>query len=164
MVMLKAYRSKTGPGTKFYEARSYAAAVVAVMAFTIYQIFPTSYWFEVRNISVDDIVYGKPVILEVDRSINREFYADWTVNVRRIKDANGINRKFIACPPGVGGGDYLPEAAFPDKITLVWWSGNADCFPLPVGKYRIETVWTIHTVLMGDRVVRAYSNEFEVTK
>lgn len=122
-------------------------------------MWPASYWFEVDHISVPNAKVGKPIVMEVQRSIHRPFSADWHVVVRRRTTAGSW---VITCAAD-GSTDYLPEASLPQPTTLDWWT-NGRCPSLTPGTFRIHTTWQLEPQYVPTKRVTAVSNIFEVTE
>ena len=121
--------------------------------------WPTGYWFEVRRVAAFDAPAGAEVLMDVDRTIHREFIADWSAIVRRW-DAGAWTVECV----GRGKSDYRPESAFPDPLTLRWWTDGA-CPSLRPGRYFISTLWTIRgNAYLPDKIVQTESNVFTITE
>lgn len=124
--------------------------------FTGAQLWPASWWFEVRSVQVSNGPY--PPILAVERNIKRPFVADWVVTIR--KWGGGWN---VVCNAS-GKNAYKPDAQLPQKLTLAWWTNGA-CANLEPGRYSMSTVWTIRgSGIIPDHEVRAESNIWELTR
>ena len=123
-------------------------------------LWPTSYWFEVDVITVEDAKVGEPVIMTVDRNIKRPFYAEWTVTVREAV-ADGY---VIRCLSKAAT-DYRVDATFPDPLTLSWWA-NSECDGLGVGSYILTTSWDIRPDILGlpKKTLTAESNVFKISE
>lgn len=130
--------------------------VLLMVAISIY-FTPTSVWFEVTSIHVEDSVVGDTPVMVVDRVIHRDFSGEWLAEVERI-NANG---KTTPVCVATGRDRYNDTAVYPDPLTLDWWTFPMKCF-LPTGAYRLETTWTLEIPIVGQRVVVARSNRFEV--
>ena len=128
----------------------WAALIVSVFA-------PASLWLQVTSVHVEDTIVGVTPEMNVDRAVNREFSAEWTVTVMR-KGSNGYSAYCTAN----GANDYSPDTSLPDDLTLDWWTWPTKC-PLPVGGYRVKTLWVLHLPLFPDKEVRNVSNVFKVT-
>lgn len=130
--------------------------VLLMLAISIFAT-PTSVWFEGVNIHIKDSVVGYTPVMEVERTIRRDFNASWLVEVERVT-ADGKTTP-ICVATGVN--RYNDTAVYPDPLTLDWWTFPTKCF-LPSGAYRVETTWTLEIPIVGQRVVVARSNRFEV--
>jgi hypothetical protein len=144
------------------------AIVVMVLAASLPQIddsvfllFPTSRWLEVRSIKVASPVKSTEVpLVKVDRTVRRPFTATWTLTVRQ---ESGLG--FAHFCSRYGHNDYLPDTVLPPSTDLNWWMAvppNLPCAPLPPGRYELTIVWVIETEGLPLREVRAESNIFEV--
>lgn len=118
--------------------------------------WPSSWWLTVRHVIAFDGPATAPVVMDVNRTIQRAFIADWSVLIRRWNGARWV----VYCAAN-GGGEYRPDADLPDPVTLDWWT-NGQCTTPVQGRYLISTVWTIRGGALPDKVVRAESNVFEV--
>lgn len=129
-----------------------------VAAWLTVNLWPASWWLEVRQVQVFNSVVGEPVRMAVDRTIHREFYAQWTVRVRKVEDGGWLT----ACASS-GGGTYVPIATLPVELGLGWWS-DGRCLALPVGQYLVNTTWKIEGGLLPDKIISVDSNIFQVTE
>ena len=140
-----------GSRTVLFLALFYVMAKVALIA------WPASFWFDVNHIYVNDAVQGEEIVLAVDREINRPFFAEWAVLVRKLD----VSQFRVYCTAH-GQGDYRPDASFPEPLTLDWWSSE-ECADLQPGKYFITTSWNIRGYNgFPDKIVSVESNVFEV--
>jgi hypothetical protein len=120
-------------------------------------LWPASWWLDVDRVAVFDSVSGADVIMEVDRTIHRDFVADWSVVVRS-HDSGGWK---VWCTAR-GTSDYRPDAALPDPLTLEWWT-DGKCTRPPPGQYLISTIWTVRgRGGLPDKLVQSLSNIFTV--
>lgn len=121
-------------------------------------LWPTSYWFEVKHITVNDATLGEPVIMEVDRTIKRPFYAEWTVTIREAVADGYVIRCLTKAST-----DYRVDATFPDPLTLDWWS-NSECNDLDEGSYVMTTTWDIRPDILGlpKKTLTVESNIFKI--
>lgn len=127
-----------------------------VIVWLTVNLWPSSFWLEVRQVQVFNSEEGQPVRMAVDRVIKRQFYAEWTVRVRRVQDDGWLT----ACA-AVGGGTYEPIASLPVELDLGWWT-DGRCQALPVGQYLVNTTWRIEGGLLPDKVISVDSNIFMV--
>ena len=118
--------------------------------------WPASWWLRVDSLTVLDARPGVAPTIIVDRTIRRDFRADWVVTVMR-QGAQG----FYSFCSARGENDYRPDAVLPDVVDLDWWTGPSRC-SLPVGTYFLRTLWTIHPPGLPAKEVRAQSNVFRV--
>jgi len=121
-------------------------------------LWPASYWLEVQQIRVFNSVAGQPVLMAVDRVIKREFYATWTVRVRKIEDGGWLT----ACA-AIGGGEYQPIATLPVGLDLGWWT-DGRCQSLPAGQYLANTTWQIEGGFLPDKTISVDSNIFLIAE
>lgn len=123
-------------------------------------LWPASSWLEVYSVNVGNTITNQPVPMIAKRDINRPFYGDWVVTVRRW-EYNGWS---IYCNSR-GTNYYQPGATFPDKLTLSWWT-ETQCPLLSEGKYTLTTTWKIQPNLsfVPAKLVTVNSNIFEVAR
>lgn len=103
---------------------------------------------------VNDTAVGDTPILVVERAINQEFVAEWTVTVRSV-----TNEGLVTVCHGRGRDHYSPGARLPSPMSLNWWIGNNNCH-LTLGRYRVDTSWEI--IGETNRIIRSNSNIFTV--
>ncbi|MCP5099879.1 MAG: hypothetical protein GY943_30360 [Chloroflexi bacterium] len=132
------------------------AIVLLQMGF--YRWIPTSYWIEVNRIFVHNTVVGKTPVMEVNRTINREYTAHWTVEIEKQ-----VNGKFQSNCSQSGTNIYTPGNVLPkgDKLTVDWWTWPKKC-KLDPGMYRIDTLWVLQVGMFKGRTIRHQSNVFTV--
>ena len=120
--------------------------------------FPTSYWYELNRVRIQDAKASEPILMAVDRNINREFIGHWAVIVRRMNSGTGD----IVCVDG-GTTNYKTDAKLPEHLTLGWWSGGT-CNTLGEGFYMVTTIVHIDVpnILQPKRVINE-SNIFKVS-
>jgi len=133
-----------------------AGALLLLTALLI-QVWPASFWFDVRSVRVFDSEAGQPVIMAVDRVINRDFRGEWIASIRTMK-----NGKWVPFCVARGSTNYSTDSTYPDPLTLRWWT-HPDCHPLPPGKYLMRTTWVIKgESFLPDKIAQADSNIFEI--
>ena len=135
--------------------------IVAVSLFSvmlgILQFFPASYWFEVRSVNVRNSHAGDEIEMAVDRTINHDFHAVWSVTIRKWEGNGWV----VRCNAS-GASNYKTNAVFPVPLTLKWWTWD-QCKSLGQGRYQLETVWNIDGLgLMPNKQVPSVSNVFDV--
>ena len=136
---------------------AFAAAAVWLTGFLAAHLWPSEWWMSVNRVLVFDSPAGADVAMEVDRTIHRDFTADWSVLVRRYHEGSWV----IACAAR-GTSDYRPDAVLPDPLTLDWWT-NGECPSLSQhGRYFISTIWTIRGNMLPDKTIQTASNVFTV--
>lgn len=129
----------------------------AVAAFAAYALLPASFYMTVDAVRVTDAREGEPPALFVQRTIWRDFAADWVATVRRIEaDGGGV----VMCAAS-GRGDYRTTSKLPMRLSLDWWMAGAPC-PLAPGDYVLTTRWTIDTPTPFDKVLSVTSNVFTI--
>lgn len=134
-------------------------AALGWIAFTLVtQLWPASYWFEVRSVRVQNSVAAASIVMKVDREIKRPFDAVWTTQVRTFRpDGEG----YVACTASAYS-EYKAGADLPQLLTMDWWT-DGRCPTLPPGKYMLSTAWRINpSGIWPSKIVRADSNVFEV--
>jgi hypothetical protein len=135
----------------------FAVMLGVVLSYAVARLWPASWWLEVRSVLAFNSLHGADVVMQVDRTIHRPFTAEWRVLVRKLTPDGRVE---IVCA-AAGGGNYRPDAALPDPMTLAWWT-NGQCPNPPPGQILVSTIWTINTGLPGQRSVVADSNIFTV--
>lgn len=119
---------------------------------------PASEWFVVDSVHVEDSSVGFPPAMEVQRTIKQTFAASWNVNVDQLNDRG----RFVQMCAANGSGHYEPDKDLPLNLTLTWWTFPVNCAPAELGRYRVDTVWTIQLSGGLTKTVRAVSNVFSV--
>jgi hypothetical protein len=136
--------------------------VLAVLWLTIFigrEVWPTSYWYTIREVYVEDAKSGEPLKMRVDRVIKRPILGDWSFTIRKIEPQGMV----IVCQAD-GRGNYQPDAQLPDKLTSEWWS-NGKCTAVnDPGLYTTNTSFLFHPPLFPDKQASMNSNVFEVTQ
>ena len=98
--------------------------IVAITLFStmlgVLQFFPADYWFEVRSVNVKNSHAGETIVMAVDRTIYRDFHANWSATIRKW-EGNG----WVTTCNAVGSGNYRTNAVFPVPLTLKWWTSMA---------------------------------------
>lgn len=120
-------------------------------------LWPASWWMEVRSVFVGDTRAGLPVVMHVDRRINRDFVGRWSVTVRELQGTENM----LACVASAAG-DYKRGAKLPKTLTLSWWT-NGKCEALPVGVYVVTTIWEVENGPLPGKIIHAQSNPFKVS-
>ena len=139
--------------------RVWDRVISAIFVFLLGAAFwPAGYWFQVDHVLVRNSHAGAPILMDVDRTIRRDFNANWDVLVRKRV---GSDNWEIVCS-AQGSSDYFPGVITPDPTTLEWWTGDK-CSTLPEGVYRIHTTWQLEPEYSPTKRVTAVSNIFEVT-
>lgn len=129
-------------------------AIVLIMPLLLW---PAGWWFSVERVHVNSARLGEPLTMIVERMIERPFRATWQVTVRQWQGEG-----WVAYCNASGTSNYRPEAKFPNPLTLQWWT-NGQCYPLPVGRYKVITAWKIDlSDPIPDKDVTIESNIFAV--
>lgn len=118
-------------------------------------LWPASWWFVVDSVHVRNTWQGEPVGMIVDRQIKRPFRGAWQATIRKW-DGSG----WVTWCNASGASNYATEAKFPQNLTLKWWT-DGQCHPLPSGRYKMQTSWTIKAPIQ-DKSIIVDSNVFEV--
>jgi hypothetical protein len=142
---------------RIVDAWTYIVVLATMSAIlTIAHFWPTSFWFKVGRVHIDDARVGKSPSLVLDREIVRPFRADWDVTIRRWEGG------WVPWCNAPGSGNYRPDSRLPKDMNLVWWT-SGQCQPLPAGKFTVTATWTITGLgIMPDKTVSLESNVFEV--
>lgn len=134
----------------------YAVAVGWILLVGL-PLIPAYIWFEVDRVHVYDTVAGQNPMMAVKRAINLPFRGRWTATVLR-QNPDG---SFYTYCVSTGENDYRPENHLPLVTNLDWWTWPVKC-ELPVGTYKLNTLWTLSVPLLPQKNVRAESNVFQV--
>jgi hypothetical protein len=137
--------------------RARAFVVNGRAAFAAFSLLPASYYMTVDAVRVSDAGEGEALSILVQRTIHRDFAADWVATVRRMDPDGGV----IAMCAASGRGDYRTTSKLPTRFTLDWWMAGAPC-PLAPGDYVLTTRWTIDTQTPFDKVLSVTSNVFTI--
>lgn len=136
------------------------AGILLLIGAAVVILWPARFWLDVQSIRVFDARFGDPVVMVVDRTINRNFSGHWVVAIRKW-GAGG----WVPFCSARGDTSYETDSVFPEPLTLRWWS-YPDCHPLPPGRYTMRTSWTIEPTgvlaFMPLKSVSAPSNIFEI--
>lgn len=120
--------------------------------------WPPSWWLEVREIAIHSGPQGTPLSMTVDRTIKRPFLGEWHATIRQWDGAG-----WLTWCNAEGRSNYRADAKYPKNLDLRWWT-DGQCHPLPSGRYRVTTSWTIRSdTVLPDKTVTVDSNIFEVT-
>jgi len=134
------------------------AGALLLAAALIIQVWPASWWLDVRSVRVFDSQVGQPVVMAVDRTISRNFRGEWIASIRALETG-----KWVPFCVARGASHYRTDSVYPDPLSLRWWT-YPSCNPLPSGKYVMHTTWVIKgDSFMPDKVVEADSNIFVIT-
>ena len=120
-------------------------------------VIPASFWLTVDKVFVHDTVAGSTPLMDVERTIHRQFRAKWIATVLR----EGRFGTFSAFCSARGVNDYRPDNDLPDVVDLNWWTWPTRCV-LPEGRYVLHTLWTIEAPFFPDKEVRIESNVFAI--
>lgn len=135
----------------------FVAGMLLLLGAVVIQVWPASFWFEARSVRVFDSQVGRPIVMAVDRSINRDFRGEWIASIRRMEKG-----RWASYCVATGTTNYRTDSVYPDPLTLQWWT-HPNCHPLPPGKYLMRTAWVIKgESFLPDKVAQADSNIFEV--
>lgn len=135
----------------------FAAMAIWLVVLLIIHSWPASWWLEVRDVRVSDAGVNEPVVMAVDRSVNRSFTATWTVVVRRWE----FEGWSVACQT-TSQSNYEPGAVLPERLTLSWWTSGA-CADLKPGRYSMTTIWRIDPPpFLPTKMITVKSNIFEI--
>ena len=122
-------------------------------------VAPAAIWYDAGTVFVEDADVGTPPVVLYDGGPNMEFDGTYHVNLR-----DAVTNKVVDESPS---GPPRPYRTGVDRgdIDLEWWAPSFD-YPIPVGRYYVETCWTVHRPFWGivpDKTVCAdRSNVFTV--
>ena len=130
-----------------------------VLLYVCAYFFPTSYWYEIKKINIQDSKVGQPINMVINRSINRDFIGTRAVIVRRMSEGAGD----IVCVDS-SLKNYQVGEKLPANLTLGWWS-NGTCTTFDEGAYMVTTIVhiSVPNILQPKTVVHE-SNIFRVKK
>ena len=114
-------------------------------------------WFTVAQVYVPDHTEGEVPVLDVDRTIHRDFNGTWVAEIQRQV---GTGKWGNVCS-GNGTNHYSVEDTLPEPVTMDWWTFPAKCRP-KAGRYRLFTTWVIRPDNYPTKRVIATSNTFTV--
>ena len=120
-------------------------------------LWPAAWWIHVKDVMIRSAAYGSPLPMVVDREVRRPFLGEWHVTIRQWDGAG-----WLTWCNASGRSNYRPDARYPKNLSLQWWT-DGQCHPLPVGRYKVTTAWTVEGDLLPDKHVAVDSNIFEVT-
>lgn len=124
--------------------------------FLIAWLWPASWWLDVRRMHVNDGLAGQPITMEVERSIIRPFFGEWSAIVRKRQGSGWV----VVCL-SAGSTDYRADAALPHDLTLDWWT--AGTYPaLVADSYILTTTWVVYPEFLPKKVLKVVSNEFTI--
>ena len=122
------------------------------------KLWPASFWFDIRTVQIGTVPAGQPIPMLVEREIKRPFYGRWHATIRQWDGAG-----WVTWCNAEGGANYKPEARYPKNLSLQWWTDGA-CHPLPTGRYKVTTSWTVQSpIMLSSPTTELDSNVFEVT-
>lgn len=133
----------------------FAGWVGVLVASSFYQ--NPSDWLVVRNVKIFDTIEGISPKMEVSRVVRKPFRGQWLAEVSAIHPDGSVS----AVCAGSGQNRYEPEDKMPPNLDLDWWTYPIKC-NLPVGRYYVDTVWTLRPIGVNPMEVTFTSNEFEV--
>lgn len=120
-------------------------------------LWPAAWWIQVKDVMISSAAYGNPLPMVVDREVLRPFLGEWQVTIRQWDGAG-----WLTWCNASGRSNYRPDTRYPRNLSLQWWT-DGQCHPLPVGRYRVTTAWTVEGDLLPDKRIVVDSNIFEVT-
>ena len=121
------------------------------------QLWPASYWLDVKTVHIKSAKFDTPLLMLVDRTVSRPFLGQWHATIRQW-DGDG----WVTWCNADGKSNYRPEARLPANLSLKWWT-DGQCHPLAVGRYKVTTTWTIFGGdMLPDKSVTVDSNIFFV--
>ena len=134
-----------------------------LLAYGTAQLWPASYWFEVRSVNAGPARVGESMPMLVNRETHRSFDGSWVATVRVWEDIGQEGSGWVVYCTATGSVRYTPDSKLPRDLTLKWWT-DGKCPSLDAGRYVITTTWTIHPALaiLPAKRVSADSNIFEV--
>lgn len=146
------------------------AAMALMFAFVIAPtaisaLFPMTFFYELRSVTIDDAPSGQPPHIVVDRTINRVFTGRFDNVIMREQGSEFV--AYWSC--GTHGSDwrqYRPDAALPIGADMDWWLDippNRECH-LPPGRYKLVTTIFAKAWFGAEVSTERSSNVFTVGK
>ena len=117
---------------------------------------PAENWMDVKSVVVHPAFEGAPPLMTVGLIVKQKFVGEWSATVRRFTH-DGTE---VVCT-ATGKNEYKSESMLPKNLNLDWWTFPVKC-QLPVGTYRVDTVWTIKPDGYPEKHLIRDSNVFEV--
>ena len=142
--------------TSLTSTKAAIAGALWLILYTAANLWPASFWFEVKDLRVLDATRDQPITLYVNRTIHRPFQATWTATVKSIYSDTTV----VACSTSATN-NYATNSVLPTTLTLGWWT-NGTCKTLPQGKYILETTWVIDPAFTPAKSITVSSNIFTV--
>jgi hypothetical protein len=140
-----------------------ALVYIAIAPAVVPLVVPTSYYYTLDSLHVENAAFGKSPEMVVARQIKRQFRGWYDIEIERVN--GGEYELFAGCGSyGMQEFTYRPGRVLPNPLTLDWWMGippNREC-DLPPGDYRIIT--EVHVRSFFDAVLteRVASNTFTI--
>lgn len=136
---------------------AFFAGLAWLTALAAMHFWPASWWLEISSVRVADGIEGRPVLMHVERTINRDFTGTWGVTVRELQDTG----TYVACAASAVS-DYRIGSDLPEVVTLGWWT-NGRCETLPAGTYIVQTTWQVHGAgILPAKTLQVTSNPFVI--
>lgn len=115
-----------------------------------YTFIDVKNYIDIQELYIPPTVYGDPIILQIKRTIHKNFYGGYRVDIR-----DDINTSF--CSTGDISLSYRSDAPLMNPLTLNYWAGGGSCTgrvpqDLVPNKYSIYTChyvknpWYIFTI------------------
>lgn len=118
--------------------------VVVAVAFAVAFRFlvPTSHWFSVDQMDVQDATSWEGVKIDFDRTITRDFFGAWRIDMRKEVPDGWVS----VCSTQWQPNNYTTNSALPDPVTLEWFTWvEPRCYQLDEpGRYEITATWVIN--------------------
>jgi hypothetical protein len=126
-------------------------------------VWPMSFYYELRSVTISDAMEGETPKVVVDRSIHRDFRGRYEIVIMRA--VGGEYEPFWACGQHTSERrTYLVGAVLPENLDLDWWMDvppNPPCL-LPPGQYQVVTQVWARTPFNADVTTERRSNTFNI--
>lgn len=123
-------------------------------------LVPATYWYDPRDMRIDDIVEGDQLELLYSGGTVRDFIGSYSVIMREA------GRNEIVGEDRSARFRYRSDSNRPDPLTIEWWAPGDERFHnLRPGSYQMRTCWTVHDAFFGlvpGKTVCSESNIFRV--
>lgn len=112
--------------------------------------YPVTHWIDLRSVTVHDAPTAMEVTLDVDVTVQRPFYGDYEVTIRRWPGG-----QFVCTAGPLRPFQYTTGTQRPDPTYLWWWLGEpadisrCETNGLRPGAYTIKTCHDVINPFLG---------------
>lgn len=130
---------------------------ICMAAFISLTLLTSDFWIQLNRLQVDDVCANQPIPITYERTIKRDFYGEWRVNVWSIYRGH-----WEAYDGANGAFDYKASTPTTDR-TMEWLAeGDPRISTLLPGTYRIEVSINANPGTIFSRTAKVESNSFVV--